>query len=129
MNSYQTQFEELWKEVQTSAKAGTFAKLTLAKTIGKQNLKNVFLRPTRSEAEIQVLVKKHYRSSDTVDIDTKMTLDAAREVVESNLNQPFKSAILFTTQKDLTLKINKKGAGSLVESLPTFSEVVLGEMD
>ena len=40
----------------------------------------------------------------------------------------FLTALLFTTENDITFKINKKRAGSIVEQAPTFknaSEVIL----
>jgi hypothetical protein len=44
------------------------------------------------------------------------------------INNPFLSAILFTTEFDLTYKLNKKRAVSVVEQFPTFgnaNEVLL----
>jgi hypothetical protein len=44
------------------------------------------------------------------------------------INNPFLSAILFTTEFDLTYKLNKKRVVSLVEQFPTFgnaNEVLL----
>lgn len=42
---YQEVYLEFWKLVEESVEAKTFAKMTLAKTIGKPNLRNIFLRP------------------------------------------------------------------------------------
>jgi hypothetical protein len=44
------------------------------------------------------------------------------------LNNPFLTALLFTTENDLTFKLNKKRVGSIVDQAPTFksaSDVVL----
>jgi hypothetical protein len=44
------------------------------------------------------------------------------------MNNPFLTALLFTTENDLTFKLNKKRVGSIVEQAPTFksaSDVVL----
>jgi hypothetical protein len=49
-------------------------------------------------------------------------------VLSSYLNNPFLTALLFTTENDLTFKLNKKRVGSIVEQAPTFksaSDVVL----
>jgi hypothetical protein len=37
------------------------------------------------------------------------------------INNPFMSAILFTTEFDLTYKLNKKRAVSIVEQFPSFA--------
>ena len=41
--TYQDVFVVFWQQVKESIAAGTFAKLTMAKTIGKPELKNIFL--------------------------------------------------------------------------------------
>lgn len=38
----------------------------------------------------------------------------------SYIKNPFTTALLFTTEMDLTFKVNKKNAGSLTEQMPTF---------
>lgn len=116
-------FDLFWKQVVESVEAGTFAKLTMAKTIGKPNLRNIFVRPVYSEEGFKVLLKLRYRSVETEDQEDELTLDEAFVVVKSHLRRSFLSVLLFTTTKDVTFKINKKGAGSISESLPTFSEV------
>jgi len=126
---YQDMFILFWKQVEESAKEGRFAKLTMAKTIGKPNLRNIFLRPTYSEDGIRVLLKLRYRSKETKDQEDELTLEEAFEVLKSHLVKSFSSVLLFTTTKDVTFKINKKGAASITESLPTFSEVTLAEKD
>ena len=42
--SYQAVFTEFYEEVKSSINQGTFAKLTMAKTIGDTDLKNIFVR-------------------------------------------------------------------------------------
>ena len=59
----------------------------------------------------------------------KFTLEEALEVVKSHLEKSFWSVILFTTSKDVTFKINRKGAGSISEKQPTFSDVIFAEID
>jgi hypothetical protein len=48
------------------------------------------------------------------------TIDAARDTLVNFINNPFMSAILFTTEFDLTYKLNKKRAVSITESGNTF---------
>ena len=49
-------------------------------------------------------------------------------ILSSYIKNPFTSALLFTTEMDLTFKVNKKNAGSLIQQLPTFKHISL-EMD
>ena len=105
---YQDAFVLFWEQVKESAQEGRFAKLTMAKTIGKPNLRNIFLRPVYSEDSFKVLLKLRYRSRDTVDKEEKLTLEEAFVVLKSHLRKSFSSVLLFTTTKDVTFKINKK---------------------
>ena len=120
---YEDVFDLLWKEVIASVEEGCFAKLTMAKTIGQPNLRNIFVRPVYSDAEFKVLLKLSYRSVETEDQEEELTLAEAFVVVKSHLKKSFSSVLLFTTQKDIIFKINKKGAGRMTESLPTFKQV------
>ncbi|WP_372640363.1 hypothetical protein [Ancylomarina sp.] len=126
---YQDVFVLFWEQVKESVQEGRFAKLTMAKTIGKPDLRNIFVRPVASEDGFKVLVKLRYRSKETEDVENELTLDEAFEVLKSHLKKPFLSVLLFSTTKDVTFKINKKGAGSITENLPTFHEVKQAEND
>lgn len=120
---YEEEFIEFWKLVEESVAAGTFAKLTMAKTVGKPNLRNIFVRPIYAEETFKVLLKLRYRDRDTQDQEDKLSLAEALEVLKPHLKTSFSNVLLFTTTKDITFKINKKGACSIIEQLPTFSEV------
>lgn len=126
---YQDVFVLFWKHVEESLQEGRFAKLTMAKTIGKPNLRNIFLRPVYSEDGFKVLLKLRYRSRDTEDKEEELTLEEAFVVLKSYLRKSFSSVLLFTTTKDVTFKINKKGAGSITETLPSFSDIPQAEKD
>lgn len=125
--SYEDVFVLFWEQVKESVQEGRFAKLTMAKTIGKPNLKNIFLRPVYSEDGPKVLLKFRYRSRETEDIEEKLTLEEAFVVMKPHLKKSFSSVLLFTTTKDVTFKINKKGMGSITENAPTFHDVTLAE--
>jgi hypothetical protein len=127
--SYQDLFVLFWEQVKESVQEDRFAKLTMAKTIGKPNLRNIFVRPVQHEGEHKVLLKLRYRSRETEDEENELTLDEAFEVLKSHLRVSFTSVLLFTTTKDLTFKINKKGAGSITEAMPTFSDVRYADPD
>lgn len=127
--TYQDMFDLFWKEVTKSAEEGRFAKLTMAKTIGKPDLRNIFLRPVYSEDEFKVLLKLRYRSIETEDKEDELTLEEAFVVLKSHLRKSFSSVLLFTTTKDITFKINQKGVGSITENLPTFHDVIQAKND
>ena len=114
-------FDLFWKQVTKSVEEERFAKLTMAKTIGKPNLRNIFVRPVYSKSDFKVLLKLRYRSIESEDKEDELTLEEAFVVLKSHLRKSFSSVLLFTTTKDVVFKINKKGAGSITESLPTFN--------
>lgn len=116
-------FDLFWKQVTESVEENRFAKLTMAKTIGKPNLRNIFVKPIYSEGDFKVLLKLRYRSIETEDQEDELTLEEAFLVLKSHLRKSFSTVLLFTTTKDVTFKINKKGAGSIIESSPTFKVI------
>ncbi len=122
-------FVLFWEQVKESVQEGRFAKLTMAKTIGKPDLRNIFVRPVYSEDGFKVLVKLRYRSKETEDQEDELTLEEAFVVLKSHLKKPFLSVLLFSTTKDVTFKINKKGAGSISENSPTFHDVIQAQND
>lgn len=126
---YQDVFVLFWEQVEESIEEGQFAKLTMAKTIGKPNLKNIFVRPVYSDDGFKVLVKLRYRSKETEDEENEMTLEEAFVFLKSHLKTSFWSVLLFTTIKDVTFRINKKGAGRITENLPTFRDVTQAKND
>ncbi|MBU2949651.1 hypothetical protein KO493_02940 [Tamlana agarivorans] len=127
--TYQEDFVLFWEQVKESIQEGRFAKLTMAKTIGKPNLKNIFLRPLASEGDFKVLLKLRYRLKETEDVEEELTLEQALEVLKPHLKKSFLTVLLFTTTKDVTFKINKKGIGSITEGAPTFQDVRLADRD
>ncbi|SHK65235.1 hypothetical protein SAMN04488007_3525 [Maribacter aquivivus] len=127
--TYQDEFLIFWKQVTESVEEGTFAKLTMAKTIGKPNLRNIFVRPIYSENGFKVLLKLRYRSRETEDQTEELTLDEAFIILKSHLKTSFLTVVLFTTTKDVLFKVNKKGVGSFTENPPTFSDITQAKMD
>jgi hypothetical protein len=127
--SYQDVFFSFWEQVKESVQEGSFAKLTMAKTIGKPNLRNIFIRPVYADDGFKVLLKLRYRSREMEDQEDELTLEEAFEVVKSHLVTSFSSVLLFTTTKNVIFKVNKKGAGSFVEGAPTFSDASPKERD
>jgi hypothetical protein len=126
---YQDVFVLFWEQVKESVQEGQFAKLTMAKTIGQPNLKNIFVRPVYSEKGFKVLVKLRYKSKETEDEENELTLEEAFVFLKPHLRTSFSSVLLFTTTKDVTFKINKKGAGRITENPPSFHYVTKAEND
>lgn len=120
---YQTVFVEFYDQIISSINQGTFAKLTLAKTMGDTELKNIYVR-------LHILDTGGYNFALTLKYKTEEiehfhSVDEALTVLSSYIKNPFTSALLFTTEMDLTFKVNKKNAGSLIQQLPTFKHISL----
>lgn len=123
--SFQPEFALFWEPVKESMAQYTFAKLTLAKTIGDTELKNIYMRPVLVDDQVRISLIARYK---TEEVESIHTLEEAFFVLSSYMNNPFLTALLFTTENDLTFKLNKKRVGSIVEQAPTFksaSDVVL----
>ena len=118
-------FSDFYNKVKASLADGTFAKLTLAKTIGNTDLMNIYVRPIVEDDILKMELKYKFQQEEQIEIHT---IDAARDTLVKYINNPFMSAILFTTEFDLTYKLNKKRAVSITEKVNTFgnaSEVLL----
>jgi len=111
-------FAEFYSQVKDSLTKGTFAKLTLAKTIGNTDLMNIYVRPIIEENELKLELKYKFQREEIVEI---YTIDSAFPRLLEFINNPFLSAILFTTEFDLVYKLNKKRAVSITESPPSFA--------
>ena len=115
--AFQTEFALFWESVKDSMTQYTFAKLTLAKTIGDTELKNIYMRPILVDDQVRISLIARYK---TEEVESFHTLDEAFFVLSSYLNNPFLTALLFTTENDLTFKLNKKRVATITEQAPTF---------
>ena len=123
--SFTESFTDFYNNVKTSLADGTFAKLTLAKTIGNTELMNIYVRPIVENGSLKLELKFKLQQEEVIEIHA---IDDARDKLVTYINNPFMSAILFTTAFDLTYKLNKKRAVSITEKVNTFgnaSEVLL----
>ena len=123
--SFTESFSDFYNKVKASLADGTFAKLTMAKTIGNTDLMNIYVRPIIEGGILKIELKYKFQQEEKVEIHS---IDDARDTLVPYVNNPFLSAILFTTEFDLTYKLNKKRAVSITESPNTFgnaSEVLL----
>jgi hypothetical protein len=115
--SFTESFSDFYNYVKASLADGTFAKLTMAKTIGNTDLMNIYARPIVEEGVLKLELKYKFQQEELVEIHT---IDNARDTLVLYINNPFLSAILFTTEFDLTYKLNKKRAVSITEKENTF---------
>lgn len=124
--SFQPVFVQFWESVKESIQNGTYAKLTLAKTIGDTELKNIYVRPVLLENDVFSLsLSAKYK---TEEIESFHTIDEAFIVLAPYMNNPFLTALLFTTENDISFKLNKKRVGSIITQAPTFknaSDVII----
>ena len=111
-------FNTFYEQVKISLNQGTFAKLTLAKTIGNTDLKNIYVRPIIEADVLQLELKFRYHEQELFEVHS---IDAACARLISFVNNPFLTAILFTTEFDLVYKLNKKRAVSVTEQFPSFT--------
>lgn len=123
--SFTESFSEFYNHAKISLANGTFTKLTMAKTIGNTDLMNIYVRPIVEVGILKLELKYKFQQEEQIEIHT---IDNTQNVLVNYINNPFMSAILFTTEFDLTYKLNKKRAVSITESGNTFgnaSEVLL----
>ena len=111
-------FNSFYGKVKESLKDGTFAKLTLAKTIGNTDLMNIYVRPIIDENVLKLELKFKFQQEELFEIHS---IDKASKRLLEFINNPFMSALLFTTEFDLVYKLNKKRAVSITEQFPTFA--------
>ena len=109
-----TQFFNQFKE---SIKDDTFAKLTFAKTIGNTELMNIYIRTIIVEGALLLNLKFKYWHEEII---SNHSIDEAILLLTPYIGNPFSSVLLFTTESDVTLKLNKKRVASITEKEPTF---------
>jgi hypothetical protein len=111
-------FHTFYAQVKASLTDGTFAKLTLAKTIGNTDLMNIYVWPIVEDNTLKLELKfKHQQE----EILQTVTINEAEAILLPYINNPFMSALLFTTEADVVYKLNKKRAVSITEKAPTFA--------
>ncbi len=113
-------FSVFYEQLKTSLSDGTFAK-----TIGNTEIKNIFIRPILEENELKLELKFRFQKEELFEIHT---VDSTFDRLLPFINNPFLSVILFTTEFDLTYKLNKKRVVSVIDQPPTFgnaNEVLL----
>ncbi|AMA50672.1 hypothetical protein AX766_01160 [Flavobacterium covae] len=116
-NETYTLFLNLVKE---SIANKTFAKLTLAKTIGKPELQNIYIKVTLVENQLKLLITHKIYKEGLQEIEKIVDLTELENETIPYIQKPFMSLLLFTSEADITMKINKKRVASIIEQPPTF---------
>lgn len=117
-----TTYSLFFKLVKESISDGTFAKLTMAKTIGNTQLMNIYIRANVDEIELKLALTFKFQTEEKVKI---LTIEEGLDELIPYINNPFMSALLFTTEADVTMKLNKKRVATISEKAPTFKNADL----
>lgn len=115
---FKDSFSEFYTQVKSSLSDGTFAKLTLAKTIGNTDLMNIYIWPIVEENNLKLELKFKHQQEEILQI---ISIHDAEAILLPYINNPFMSALLFTTEADVVYKLNKKRAVTITEKAPTFA--------
>ena len=107
----------IFEHLKTSLANGTFAKLTLGKTIGKTELTNLYFRTIVENDTLKFNVTFRYLSEEIIEIKP---IEDVIMLLSQYLNNPFLTVILFTTEKDILIKLNKKRIATVTEMDNTF---------
>ena len=112
-----TTYALFFNRVKESISDGTFAKLTMAKTIGNTQLMNIYIRTNVDEIQLKLALTFKYQTEEEIKI---LPIEEGLNELIPYINNPFMSALLFTTEADVTMKLNKKRVATITEQAPTF---------
>jgi len=112
-----TIYSLFFDRVKDSISDGTFAKLTMAKTIGNTQLMNIYIRTNVDEIQLKLALTFKFQTEEEVKI---LPIEEGLNELIQYINNPFMSALLFTTEADITIKLNKKRVATITEQAPTF---------
>jgi hypothetical protein len=115
--NYSEQINAIYEHLKTSLSNGTFAKLTLGKTIGKTELTNIYFRTIVANDTLKFNVTFRYLSEEIIEIKP---IEDVVLLLNQYLTNPFLTVILFTTEKDFLIKLNKKRIATITEMDNTF---------
>lgn len=110
-------YNMFFESVKQSIANGTFAKLTLAKTIGNTDLMNIYLRASVEDEVLGFEITFKFQQEEKVE---NTSIEKGFQMVLPYMNNPFLTMLLFTTEADITLKLNKKRIAGISEKAPTF---------
>lgn len=113
-------FTAFFNRFKESINDGTFAKLTLAKTIGKTELQNIYIRTKLEENTLKLSVIFKIYNDGLQETEKTIAMEELETEIVPYINNPFLSVLLFTIDADVTMKLNKKRVATITEQPPTF---------
>lgn len=113
-------YTEFFNHVRASIANGTFAKLTLAKTVGNPELQNIYVKTIVEDNILKLSMTYKIYTTEKQELIKICKLDDIEAELIPHINNPFLSALLFTTEADINLKLNKKRVARIDEQAPTF---------
>jgi hypothetical protein len=120
MNENNITYTEFFNHVRASIANGTFAKLTLAKTVGKPELQNIYVKTIVEDNVLKLTMTYKIYTTEKQELLKICDLADLESELIPHINNPFLTALLFTTEADITMKLNKKRVASIIEQPPTF---------
>jgi len=120
MNENNITYTEFFNQVRASIANGTFAKLTLAKTVGNPELQNIYVKTIVEDNILKLSMTYKIYTTEKQELVKICKLDDLEAEFIPHIYNPFLSALLFTTEADITLKLNKKRVARIDEQPPTF---------
>ena len=113
-------YTAFFNQVKASIANGTFAKLTLSKTIGKPELQNIYVKTIVEDNILKLAMTHKIYITEKQEVLHIYPIEELETELTQYINNPFMWALLFTTEADITMKLNKKRVASIVEQPPTF---------
>ena len=113
-------YTAFFNQVKASIANGTFAKLTLSKTIGKPELQNIYVKTIVEDNILKLAMTHKIYITEKQEVLHIHPIGELETELTQYINNPFMWALLFTTEADITMKLNKKRVASINEQLPTF---------
>jgi len=113
-------FSSFFNAVHSSIAAGTFAKLTFTKTIGNPELLNIYVRTAIVDNTLKLAVTFKSYNEGLQETEKIIELNDLESELTPYINNPFMWILLFTTEADITMKLNKKRIANINEQPPTF---------
>ena len=113
-------YTAFFNQVKASIADGTFAKLTLSKTIGKPELQNIYVKTIVEDNILKLAMTHKIYITEKQEVLHIHPIEELETELTQYINNPFMWALLFTTEADITMKLNKKRVASIIEQPPTF---------
>ena len=82
---FKESFTDFFNHVKVSLTNGTFAKLTMAKTIGNSDLMNIYVRPILEDSILKLELKYKFQQEEVIEINTIFSQVQLEQIVLHDL--------------------------------------------